>query len=195
MGPREHFRALFDEHAQSVLAYLPRRLSEPADAADVLAEVFVVAWRRIDEVPAGEDGRPWLFGVARLTLQNERRRQRRGRALAARLRAELGAQPDRLVLLDRSAQDVGNALNRLSVGDRELLMLVGWDGLTPAQAAVALGTSPGAVRVRLHRARQRLRLEFRGNDADLEADERRSDRTGQVVLRGATAAPPALEET
>lgn len=181
---------LFDAHAEALLAYLVRRLDEPADAADVLADVFVVAWRRLADVPVGGDGRLWLYGVARLMLQNERRRQRRGHALAERLRSELAAHPPVLRATEHIGGEVTGALRRLSPDDRELLMLVGWDGLTPAQAAVVLGTSSGAVRVRLHRARHQLRRLL--EDSDMS--RKRSTRTGQVVDRRATVALPGSEE-
>lgn len=121
----------------------------------MLADVFVVAWRRIGEVPGGGDTRPWLFGVTRMLLRNERRRRRRQDALGQRLRAELLAHP---VVVPPPAVDGPGAspiaaLRRMSPDERQLLMLVGWDGLTPSQAATVLGAPPATIRVRLHRAR------------------------------------------
>jgi len=193
-GPREQqFGELYDAHAPALLAYLARRLDRPADAADILAEVFVVAWRRIADVPGGGDTRPWLFGVARMMLRNERRRQHRQHALGQRLRAELIAHP--LVVpppaVDGPGAGVVAALRRMAPDDRELLMLVGWDGLTPSQAATVLGAPPATIRVRLHRARHELR---RLLELDTISSERLT-RTGQVVDRRATVALPGLEES
>jgi DNA-directed RNA polymerase specialized sigma24 family protein len=89
------FRLLFDSHRRTVLGYALRRLDDPEDAADVAAETFLVAWRRLDDVPAGDDARPWLLGVARRVLANQRRGARVG--LADRLRGELAG---RAVALD-----------------------------------------------------------------------------------------------
>jgi Sigma-70 region 2 len=85
------FGLLFDEHRRAVLAYALRRVDDPADAADVLAETFLVAWRRLDEVPAGAGAKPWLLAVARRVLSNQRRGARRRIGLADRLAQELSA--------------------------------------------------------------------------------------------------------
>ena len=83
-GPqeRDRFDRLFEAHFRDVLAYAVRRVDEPADGADVAAETFLVAWRRLGDVPAGEEARLWLFGAARRVLANQRRGVRRRDALA-----------------------------------------------------------------------------------------------------------------
>lgn len=114
-----------------------------------MAETFLVAWRRLDQVP--EHALPWLLAVARRTLANNRRSSRRRERLTERLRVELGkvqVVPVEPRLLD--------ALHTLSVDDREVLLLVAWDGLSTAEAADVLGCSATACRIRLHRARKRL---------------------------------------
>jgi RNA polymerase sigma-70 factor (ECF subfamily) len=151
------FRALFDTHRRLVLAYALRRVDEPADAADVVAETFLVAWRRLGDVPEGDAARGWLLGVARRALANQRRGERRRDGLADRLAHELTATPPVEYELD---ERVRVALARLSAEDRELLLLAGWDGLTPREIAVATGTLAVTVRSRLHRARRRLRAEL-----------------------------------
>ena len=88
------FRALFEAEARDVLGYALRRVEDREDAADVVAETFGVAWRRIDEVPAGVEGRLWLFGVARRVLSNQRRGALRRRRLADRMREQLRLTPD-----------------------------------------------------------------------------------------------------
>jgi RNA polymerase sigma-70 factor (ECF subfamily) len=158
----EHrFGVLFDTHRRLVLGYALRRVDEPADAADVVAETFLVAWRRIDDLPAKDDARPWLFGVARRVLAN----QRRGQLRRNRLAAALGAQVSRELVVDEwchseDAQMVASALARLDDRDREVLQLTVWEGLTPSQLATAMSIPAATVRTRLHRARRRLQGEM-----------------------------------
>jgi len=101
---RDRFTDLFDRTHGPLLAYAVRRVADPADAADVVAETFVVAWRRLDDVPTGQAARPWLFGVARRVLANHYRGERRRLALADRLREQVveavpAHEPDDPVLL------------------------------------------------------------------------------------------------
>lgn len=148
---RARFEALWEAHHRFVLAFALRRTHEDR-AADVAEETFAAAWRRLDEAPA--DARPWLAGIARGVLANERRAEGRRRALGLKLggmRQPVAPDPaDRLDLTE------GRAFRRLSAADRDLLALVAWDGLTAPQAAATLGCSETALRVRLHRARGRL---------------------------------------
>jgi RNA polymerase sigma-70 factor (ECF subfamily) len=136
-----------------VLAYCLRR--RPETAEDALAETFAVAWRRRDAIP--QEPLPWLYGVARRVLANQRRSARRQTAVADRLAAE--PQTER-----REVEPILAALARLRPADRELLLLVAWEGLTPAQAARTLGTSAAACRVRLFRARRRLERLMAGEE-------------------------------
>jgi RNA polymerase sigma-70 factor, ECF subfamily len=85
ISPEERFAALFDRTHRPLLAYAVRRVADPADAADIVAETFLVAWRRLDEVPPDEQARPWLFGVARRVLANYYRGEHRRHALGERL--------------------------------------------------------------------------------------------------------------
>lgn len=146
------FRATYDR----VLSYALRR-ADPADAEDVVAEAFAVAWRRFDDVPP--DPLPWLYAVARRTLANSRRSVRRRAQLATRLAAE--NRLSSLVDSDPSEQleeaaVMRAALSTLAEADREALMLVAWEGLDNEEASIVLGVSPQAFAVRLHRARRRL---------------------------------------
>jgi RNA polymerase sigma-70 factor, ECF subfamily len=148
---RRGLESLFGEHAGAVRAYARRRI-DPASADDTVSEVFVIAWRRLEEVP--EDALPWLLGCARRVLANQRRSTRRGEALARRLEgagapaAWTGVSDGPLLL----------ALGELGERDREVLLLICWEGLEPAQAARVLGCSRNALAVRLHRARKRLAM-------------------------------------
>jgi RNA polymerase sigma factor (sigma-70 family) len=150
-----HFSELYLGNMRELLGYALRRCADPDDAADVVAETFLTAWRRLADVPLGADGRLWLFGTARHVLANHDRSARRRDRLGERLRDELRCQipahcaPEADPFLD--------ALADLPEPDRELLMLIGWEELAPSEAARALGITPAAARVRLHRARRRLR--------------------------------------
>jgi RNA polymerase sigma factor (sigma-70 family) len=151
------FTQLYREHGRAVLEYALRRVEASEDAPDVVAETFLVAWRRLGEVPIGDAARLWLYGTARLVLANlrraERRRTRLGRRLAETLRTELAAQPEPR----GEAAEVLRAIGGLGDEDRELLLLVTWEELSPSEAARVLGISSLAARSRLHRARRRLR--------------------------------------
>lgn len=159
---REHqFRALYCAHYRPILAYAVRRLGPAEDAADVVADVFTAAWRRIDQVPPAPDDRLWLYGVAQRIVAGRRRSARRLRNLTARLRAEHGL-PQPLVpgARDATSDRLLAALDRLSPAEREALQLVLWDQLTHAEAAQVLGCSVNAVAIRMHRARARLRADL-----------------------------------
>ncbi|HEU0019325.1 MAG TPA: sigma-70 family RNA polymerase sigma factor [Thermoleophilaceae bacterium] len=153
---------MFREHHAGVCAYAQRRA--PAELAqDAVAETFLVAWRRLDDVPA--DALPWLYGVARRALANQRRSAARGAALAERIATATpaggGGDPAEAI---GEAEVVRIALGRLSDRDRETLMLVAWDGLSGPRAASAMGCTHTAFKVRLHRARARLARELRALD-------------------------------
>lgn len=163
-GRRDRFEALYQEYHGPVLAYALRRTDSADDAADVIADTFATAWRRLDDVPPGEQARLWLYGVARRTLANHRRSQRRRSSLADRLRAELAVAP-RPPEYTGELAEVAAAFARQSAGDREVLALEGWEGLDPAQIAAVLGCSPNAARIRLHRARRRLAAALEGGPA------------------------------
>ena len=156
--PRElaeaRFSRLYRDHEREILRYALRRSAEPEDAADVVAETFLVAWRRLGEVPVGGEARLWLYATARRVLANHQRGIKRRTRLAERLRDELRRQ---LPLQPASDRPVLDALAAMSDSDRELLMLVGMEELSPSEAARVLGISTMAARTRLHRARRRLR--------------------------------------
>jgi RNA polymerase sigma factor (sigma-70 family) len=149
---------LYAEHGRKVLAYALRRVAEPEDAADVVAETFLIAWRKLAEVPPDPDSLLWLYGVARRVLANQLRGERRRLLLGERLRAELPALVASQASPTGEAAPILVALSQLDQADRELLLLVGWEGLAPAQVARVVGGSAVAVRSRLHRARGRLRV-------------------------------------
>ncbi len=179
--PRElaeaRFSHLYRDNARELLGYALRRSTDPDDAADVVAETFLIAWRRIGEVPADGEARLWLYGTARRVLANQVRGARRRDRLTERLRIELRRQLPVLPALEGSA--LLEALAELGDADRELLMLIGWEELTPTEAARALGISPLAARTRLHRARRRLRARLaeqparNSQNTEIEVEEAR----------------------
>jgi RNA polymerase sigma-70 factor (ECF subfamily) len=164
MGPpgddERRFRQVFDDHRRAVLGYALRRVADPADAADVLAETFLTAWRRLDDLPAGDGTRPWLLGVARRVLANQRRGARRHAGLADRLADELATQLPAVTGADAADIGLRDALARVPERDREILLLSAWEDLTPAQIAAVTGLRRATVRTRLHRARRRLQAEL-----------------------------------
>jgi RNA polymerase sigma-70 factor (ECF subfamily) len=153
---QERFGALYREYYGDVLRYARRRVDVHA-ADDVVAETFLVALRRPEAIPS--DPLPWLYGVARRVVSNGERSQRRAGRLEFRLRAASGEGPaSDADLADEVAARmlVQHVLSALSTRDREILMLVAWEGLDVKQAARALGCTSTAAAVRLHRARRRL---------------------------------------
>lgn len=152
----ERLRGLYADHAGAMLGFALRRGAGPEDAADLVSDVFLTAWRRIGDVPPGDEARLWLYGVARHALANHargvRRRTRLGEALREHVRAVPPPTP-----LEPPDPALHAALAGLPELDRSLLALIAWEGLTPAQAATVLGLRPATARVRLHRARTRLR--------------------------------------
>ena len=176
----ERFEVLFRAHYSSVLAYAMRRIDRQ-QAEDVVAETFAVAWRRLPVVP--DDELPWLYGVARRTIANQRRGNRRRAALILRLGREAPS-ADRPAVADGIAdrEAVAAALGRLSERDREALRLVAWEGLERERAARAAGCSTGAFAVRLHRARRRLVKELAAAGHIPTEDRTRTEaaRTGEA---------------
>jgi RNA polymerase sigma-70 factor, ECF subfamily len=154
------FELLFREHADAVLAYAARR-TDPDAAQEVVAETFLVAWRRLAVVP--DPALPWLLGVARRVLANERRSSKRGQALTLRLVREPrrhAHEPTDEVDERLSAQA---ALGLLPPHEREAIELLAWEGLSTAEAAQVLGCSRGVLAVRVYRARRRLRSHAQGH--------------------------------
>jgi RNA polymerase sigma-70 factor (ECF subfamily) len=148
------FEAMYREQGPAIRTFVHRRI-DPAVGDDVVAEVFLAAWRRYDEAPA--DALPWLIGIARGVLSNHRRGQARRSALHERLAGSAARE------VGGPSQDatgevspVLRACASLSPRDQEVLLLAAWDGLDRGQAARALGISSSQFALRLHRARRRL---------------------------------------
>jgi len=163
MGLTEaEFRGLFDDHHWPLRAYVSRRVPNPADAEDVVVEIFSVVWRRRDDLPtAPSDRRMWLYGVARLTVVNHHRSTSRFDRLNVRLAAQ--ASPTPVVFEVDEIADTSVAMEALALlgeSDKELIRLAVWEEFSHAEIAKVIGTSTPNVAVRLHRAKRRLRREF-----------------------------------
>ena len=171
--PRElaesRFSCLYQRHEREILRYALRRCADPQDAADVVAETFLVAWRRLGDVPVGDEARLWLYATARRVHSNHRRGANRRSRLAERLRDELRRQIP--VQPPTEEHGVIEALAEMRDADRELLMLVGMEGLTPSEAARVLGISAVTTRTRLHRARRRLGLRLSERSEEIQSNE------------------------
>jgi RNA polymerase sigma-70 factor (ECF subfamily) len=151
----QRFEALFDTYSPRVFLYVCRH-TERSMVEDVVSETFLVAWRRLREVP--DEPLPWLLVVARNVLANQRRALSRGERCVGDVSAL-----DRLISNDATVEDLVvaratmlSALRALRPSEREALLLIAWDGLSTAEAARVVGCSPRTFTVRLHRARRLL---------------------------------------
>jgi RNA polymerase sigma-70 factor (ECF subfamily) len=167
---RMRFEELFRSHADAVRGYALRR-TDPDEADDIVAETFLIAWRRFDDIPV--NAAPWLFGVARRVLSNRRRTDRRVLSLSDRLaereRRKPSATDDSDLRLTIEA-----ALERLPEKEREALRLLAWEGLSTGEAAVVLGCTRATLAVRMHRARRHLADIIDGHSIETDAAERGS---------------------
>ncbi|MGB3674706.1 MAG: sigma-70 family RNA polymerase sigma factor [Candidatus Nanopelagicales bacterium] len=155
------FNAVYLEHRRAVYRYLVRRGVDAADVDDACAEVFLVAWKRRADVPARAAlVRPWLLGVARNVAFDNFRTTIKWERHPADTAAVAGRGADADVVGAETERMVWGSLRSLSDSDRELLLLVAWDGLTLRQAAAAIGCSYATTKVRLHRARKRFETVF-----------------------------------
>ena len=153
---RDRFERCFRDHYAQLLAFSMRRVSAREIGEDVVADTFAVAWRRRDRIP--DPSLPWLYAIAAHVIANQYRSTHRRQNLDRRLAHETGAVA--------SGSDPADSLGRrdafsaafalLAEPEREVLRLVAWDGLDTRDAARVFGCSPGAFRVRLHRARRKL---------------------------------------
>jgi RNA polymerase sigma-70 factor (ECF subfamily) len=142
--------------SQDLLAYFERRVHVREDAADLLGETLLQAWRRHDALPVEpERQRMWLFTIAANVLANHRRSHRRRNALTDRLRDHIAGSTPQPDLAE--SQAVRDAVIRLADAHRELVMLIHWDGFTIVEAAKILGLNTSTARGRYASARQTLR--------------------------------------
>ena len=152
------FRSAYEAHARALLGHALRRTATPADAADVVAETMLTAWRRLDAVPDEPETILWLYGVARNVIANGDRTIRRQRRLAEKLRSQLDDVLEDPPVADPSlAAQVAAAMKSLTPVEHEVLILTATEQLSPAEIAVVLDMKQNTVRTHLHRARSKLR--------------------------------------
>lgn len=177
--PSEQFEALFQRRYSAIYAYVVRRLGPSSgEWSDVVAEVFVVAWRRRGQIPQYPDDLLWLYGVARRVLSRHRRSLGRRWRLEDRLNTEMSASAYPSPASDGPTDQVREAMSRLRPMDQEVLRLVFWEQLSHREAATALGCSVNAVGLRLHKARARLRQHLGAETprtSHLDLDMRKGD--------------------
>lgn len=171
MGPedvserRRRFEDLAAQVTEPARRFLARR-TDPDTADDVLADTLLVLWRRLDDVPDGDEALPWTYAVARNALANAERGARRQRRLAHRI--TVTDRPEETAPEAPEPDDrVAAALARLRPDEAELLRLWAWEQLGPAEIATVLGLSPNAVSIRLHRARGRFKEVFESSGGEI----------------------------
>ena len=156
------FVTIYESHVRSVYVYCRRRVA--ADRVDdVVADVFLTVWKKIDLLPTGDSALPWIYGIAYRVVLHQWRGASRQRRLSQRL-GQLGhagvALPEEHILQSYESQQVLEATSRLKRTDQEILRLSMWEELSHAETATVLGLSPEAVRQRLSRALKSLTQEF-----------------------------------
>jgi len=172
------FRTLWD-YEPRIAAYALRRSASPEDAADLIADTFAIAWQRLDDVPDGPEALLWLYVTARNVMANEHRRRQRRSMLVERLGNELNRAMSYQDAFDEHGESARHLLASLPDPDREILMLVGWEGLDSRELGRVLGCTSIAARIRLHRARARMA----GPLADVEPSKQ-LPRIEQVTREG-----------
>ena len=187
---KRRFEALFGSYSADIVAYCGWRAGSASDAQDAVADVFLTAWRRLDDVPKGDAARVWLYATARRAIANQRRSNRRRMALHERLTLESASVRQEAPSPDREEAFVHEALRRLRPADREVLLLAEWDGLTPAQIAAIVDCPTVTARVRLHRARRRFRAVFEQLLAPTHAQRPRREPAATRRLGPAAATRP-----
>jgi len=161
------FEAFYREHVEDLQGFVARRVGDRERAADLTAEIFLAA---IDSAhryrPRRGTPKAWLYGIARILVANDRRRRGRERAREERLRggvlldSEDAARIDARIDAAAQSRRLYAAMDRLPEAERAVLELVAIDELAVAEAAAAAGVRPVTARVRLHRARRKLRTEL-----------------------------------
>jgi RNA polymerase sigma-70 factor, ECF subfamily len=155
---QRRFESLYDAHRLNVLAYCTRRVSA-ADASDACSETFLVAWRRLDDVPIPPKTLPYLYGIAANVIANQRRTLHRRVRLHEKLGAlgvEPPAEPSVVLLQKATDRQVVAAVRRLKPVDREIVMLYAWEDLPREVIADMMQMSRAAIDQRIHRAYERL---------------------------------------
>jgi RNA polymerase sigma-70 factor (ECF subfamily) len=156
------FTEIYARYGKQIQAYCARR-TDRSQVADAVAETFLVAWRRLDQIEDVDSALPWLYGTAYRVMSNQWRSKARARSLVRRLRDLAVAHPgatDSIVIRSEQSELVMLAASRLKAVDREVLRLELWEGLSHSEIAIALAITPDAARQRAFRARRHLATEY-----------------------------------
>jgi len=170
------FERLYRETYSELVTYCRRRLPADSDTVDdVVAQVYLTAWRRLDDFLAVDKPIAWLYAVAYRTVSNRHRSRRRGAGLQARLRlvrAPAAVDPADHAVRGSALEDLNRALHQLDPVDREIVMLAAWEGLAYIEIGQITDLSVAAVRTRLYRARRSLsdHVEAAGRDGSEVVD-------------------------
>ncbi|MCP2635530.1 sigma-70 family RNA polymerase sigma factor [Microbacterium sp. HD4P20] len=158
-GRDAHFERCIEANGPDILRYLQRRATDQGDAADTYGETLLTAWRARGRMPREEAAsRMWLFVVARNTLLNSRRGDRRRSAAVTRLSERIAIQASDAET--DTAVELRLAISRLPAELSEIIRLTYWDGFSSAEVAQILGLNASTVRTRLSQARAQLRTEL-----------------------------------
>lgn len=175
------FASLYDRHYLAIRNFCRRRVEKDV-VDDVVAETFLTAWRRIHEVPTGDQGTLWLYGVAYRVIGNQWRAAARRRRLQNRLQVVDGGAAamtvDDPAITAHECRLVLDAAASLNPKDAEVLRLTAWEQLSTAQIAEVLGIDPNAVKQRLHRAKQHLGREYRALESRTSSSTPRAPKGG-----------------
>ena len=134
---RERFRVLYNDLYDDLWRYVQRRSINTEEARDTLSEVFLVAWRRLEDIPAGKEARLWLFGVARNLVKTSWRKRKRSGDLVVRIGSEMSTRGITDEELDNSGVlKIVKALQFLSENDQEILRLLAWENLSHKEISV-----------------------------------------------------------
>ena len=156
------FAEIYRQYGNHIRGYCTRR-TDGSDVADAVAETFLVAWRKIEQIPAGEATLPWLYGVAYRVVSHQWRHKARGRRLIEKLSGQANVESPALDMLVVGGEKYGlviKASSRLRPIDQEVLRLTLWEELSHADAAAVLGIDAAAVKQRAYRARRNLATEY-----------------------------------
>jgi RNA polymerase sigma-70 factor (ECF subfamily) len=173
------FAEIYNEYGKLLHAYCARR-TLASQSADAVAEVFLVAWKKIDQVPRGAAALPWLYGVAYRVISHQWRSKARSRRLVTRLGglAQIEAATPELLLIRREEdQFVMKAASRLRSIDQEILRLTLWEDLALADVALVLDLAPAVIKQRAYRARRALAVEYQKLTNDQPPAARKAGRS------------------
>ncbi|MCL5736369.1 MAG: RNA polymerase sigma factor [Actinobacteria bacterium] len=167
---KERFRLAYEANYPRILGYVLRRTSSPEDAADVVADTFATAWRKLDQMPDGDEATLWLYAVARKVLANHHRKEvKRSEVMQMLVRDyEELIWHDPLPAVSAEGSALAEAWLALRDQDRDLLGLLVWETLTTEQAAAVLCCSRSIAKLRIHRARRRLARELERRGVELK---------------------------